>query len=139
MTDKELKKEKDELLSYLYDKISKVKSNSDLKEILRKVDDLNIYLDKNDSSTENFFDSISQFFSASMQGKIKKKLNDVFDKYDKIDKNGNPIYSDTDRARISDLIKNINDVCDRNFWDRFKIVLGIGSWISYLHEKNCLY
>lgn len=127
MTDKELKKEKDELLSYLYDKISKVKSNSDLKEILRKVDDLNIYLDKNDSSTENFFDSISQFFSASMQGKIKKKLNDVFDKYDKIDKNGNPIYSDTDRARISDLIKNINDVCDRNFWDRFKIVLGIGS------------
>ena len=127
MTDKELKKEKDELLSYLYDKISKVKSNFDLKEILRKVDDLNIYLDKNDSSTENFFDSISQFFSASMQGKIKKKLNDVFDKYDKIDKNGNPIYSDTDRARISDLIKNINDVCDRNFWDRFKIVLGIGS------------
>lgn len=127
MTDKELKKEKDELLSYLYDKISKVKSNSDLKEILRKVDDLNIYLDKNDSSTENFLDSISQFFSASMQGKIKKKLNDVFDKYDKIDKNGNPIYSDTDRARISDLIKNINDVCDRNFWDRFKIVLGIGS------------
>lgn len=127
MTDKELKKEKDELLSYLYDKISKVKSNSDLKEILRKVDDLNIYLDKNDSSTENIFDSISQFFSASMQGKIKKKLNDVFDKYDKIDKNGNPIYSDTDRARISDLIKNINDVCDRNFWDRFKIVLGIGS------------
>ena len=127
MTDKELKKEKDELLSYLYDKISKVKSNSDLKEILRKVDDLNIYLDKNDSSTENIFDSISQFFSAPMQGKIKKKLNDVFDKYDKIDKNGNPIYSDTDRARISDLIKNINDVCDRNFWDRFKIVLGIGS------------
>lgn len=127
MTDKELKKEKDELLSYLYDKISKVKSNSDLKEILRKVDDLNIYLDKNDPSIENFLDSISQFFSASMQGKIKKKLNDVFDKYDKIDKNGNPIYSDTDRARISDLIKNINDVCDRNFWDRFKIVLGIGS------------
>lgn len=127
MTNKELRKEKDELLSYLHDKISKVKNNSDLKEILQKVDNLNSYLDKNDSSLENLLDSISQVFSPSLQSKIKKKLNDIFDKYDKVDKNGNAVYSSNDKAKISELIKDINDICDRNFWDRFKIVLGIGS------------
>ena len=127
MTNKELKKEKDELLSYLHDKISKVKNNSDLKEILQKVDNLNSYLDKNDSSLENLLDSISQVFSPSLQSKIKKKLNDIFDKYDKVDKNGNAVYNSDDKAKISELIKDINDICDRNFWDRFKIVLGIGS------------
>lgn len=34
MTDKELRKEKDDLLDCLFEKISKVKSNTDLKEIL---------------------------------------------------------------------------------------------------------
>lgn len=53
MTDKELRKEKDDLLDYLFEKISKVKSNTDLKEILKKVDELNVYLDKNDSPLEN--------------------------------------------------------------------------------------
>lgn len=127
MKNRELEKEKDELLSYLHDKISKVKNNSDLKEILQNVDNLNMYLDKNDSSLENLLDTISQAFSPSLQSKIKKKLNDIFDKYDKVDKKGNAVYSDDDKTKIKDLIKNINDICDRNFWDRLKIVLGIGS------------
>lgn len=127
MKNRELEKEKDELLSYLHDKISKVKNNSDLKEILQNVDNLNMYLDKNDSSLENFLDTVSQAFSLSLQSKIKKKLNDIFDKYDKVDKKGNAVYSDDDKTKIKNLIKNINDICDRNFWDRFKIVLGIGS------------
>ena len=127
MKNRELEKEKDELLSYLHDKISKVKNNSDLKEILQNVDNLNMYLDKNDSSLENFLDTVSQAFSLSLQCKIKKKLNDIFDKYDKVDKKGNAVYSDDDKTKIKNLIKNINDICDRNFWDRFKIVLGIGS------------
>lgn len=127
MKNRELEKEKDELLSYLHDKISKVKNNSDLKEILQNVDNLNMYLDKNDSSLENLLDTVSQAFSLSLQSKIKKKLNDIFDKYDKVDKKGNAVYSDDDKTKIKNLIKNINDICDRNFWDRFKIVLGIGS------------
>lgn len=127
MIDRELKREKDEMLSYLYDKISRVKSNSDLKEILQRIDSLNSYFDKDDSSLENLFDSVSQFLSASIQSKIKKKLNDIFDKYDKKDKSGNPIYNSDDRTKISELIKCINEICDRNFWDRFKLVLGIGS------------
>ena len=60
MTDKELRKEKDDLLDYLFEKISKVKSNTDLKEILKKVDELNVYLDKNDSPLENLLDTITQ-------------------------------------------------------------------------------
>ncbi len=127
MKNRELEKEKNELLSYLHDKISKVKNNSDLKEILQNVDNLNMYLDKNDSSLENLLDTVSQAFSLSLQSKIKKKLNDIFDKYDKVDKKGNAVYSDDDKTKIKNLIKNINDICDRNFWDRFKIVLGIGS------------
>lgn len=127
MIDKELKKEKNEMLECLHDKISKVKNNSDLKDILHKVDILNVYLDKDDSSLENLLDSASQFFSTSLQSKIKKKLNDIFDKYDKVDKKGDAVYSSNDKEKIRELIKGINDICDRNFWDRFKIVLGIGS------------
>ena len=97
MTDKELQKEKDDLLAYLFEKISKVKSNTDLKEILKKVDELNVYLDKNDSPLENLLDTITQNLSTSIQTKIKRKLNDIF------------------------------EICDKNFWDRFKTVLGIGT------------
>ena len=42
-------------------------------------------------------------------------------------KKGDAVYSSNDKEKISELIKGINDICDRNFWDRFKIVLGIGS------------
>lgn len=127
MTDKELRKEKDDLLAYLFEKISKVKSNTDLKEILKNVDELNVYLDKNDSPLENLLDTITQNLSLSIQTKIKRKLNDIFDKYDKKSKTGTLIYTDSDRQKIQELIRQINEICDKNFWDRFKTVLGIGT------------
>lgn len=127
MTDKELRKEKDDLLDYLFEKISKVKSNTDLKEILKKVDELNVYLDKNDSPLENLLDTITQNLSTSIQTKIKRKLHDIFDKYDKKSKADELIYIDSDRQKIQELIRQINEICDKNFWDRFKTVLGIGT------------
>lgn len=128
MNDKDLKKEKEELLEYLYEKIAKVKSNSDLKDILKKIDELNSYLDKNDSKLENLIDSIVQKLSSSIRSKINAKIRDIFDKYDKKDKKtGELLYSDNDRQKIQELIKQINDICDKNFWDRFKTVLGIGT------------
>lgn len=127
MTDKELQKEKDDLLDYLFEKISKVKSNTDLKEILKKVDELNVYLDKNDSPLENLLDTITQNLSTSIQTKIKRKLHDIFDKYDKKSKADELIYTDSDRQKIQELIRQINEICDKNFWDRFKTVLGIGT------------
>lgn len=127
MTDKELRKEKDDLLDYLFEKISKVKSNTDLKEILKKVDELNVYLDKNDSPLENLLDTITQNLSTSIQTKIKRKLHDIFDKYDKKSKADELIYTDSDRQKIQELIRQINKICDKNFWDRFKTVLGIGT------------
>lgn len=127
MTDKELRKEKDDLLDYLFEKISKVKSNTDLKEILKKVDELNVYLDKNDSPLENLLDTLTQNLSTSIQTKIKRKLHDIFDKYDKKSKAGALIYTDSDRQKIQELIRQINEICDKNFWDRFKTVLGIGT------------
>lgn len=127
MTDKELRKEKDDLLDYLFEKISKVKSNTDLKEILKKVDELNVYLDKNDSPLENLLDTITQNLSTSIQTKIKRKLHDIFDKYDKKSKADELIYTDSDRQKIQELIRQINEICNKNFWDRFKTVLGIGT------------
>ena len=127
MTDKELRKEKDDLLDYLFEKISKVKSNTDLKEILKKVDELNVYLDKNDSPLENLLDTITQNLSTSIQTKIKRKLHDIFDKYDKKSKADELIYTDSDRQKIQELIRQINEICDKNFWYRFKTVLGIGT------------
>ena len=127
MTDKELRKEKDDLLDYLFEKISKVKSNTDLKEILKKVDELNVYLDKNDSPLENLLDTITQNLSTSIQTKIKRKFHDIFDKYDKKSKADELIYTDSDRQKIQELIRQINEICDKNFWDRFKTVLGIGT------------
>ena len=127
MTDKELRKEKDDLLDYSFEKISKVKSNTDLKEILKKVDELNVYLDKNDSPLENLLDTITQNLSTSIQTKIKRKLHDIFDKYDKKSKADELIYTDSDRQKIQELIRQINEICDKNFWDRFKTVLGIGT------------
>lgn len=127
MTDKELRKEKDDLLDYLFEKISKVKSNTDLKEILKKVDELNVYLDKNDSPLENLLDTITQNLSTSIQTKIKRKLHDIFDKYDKKSKADELIYTDSDRQKIQELIRQINEICDKNFWDSFKTVLGIGT------------
>lgn len=127
MNDKELRKEKEELLAYLYEKIDKVKSDSDLKEILKKVDELNSYFDIKDSKFENLIDAITQSLSCSTKSKIKKKLNDIFDKYEKKNKAGTLIYTDNERRKIQELIKQINDICDKNFWDRFKIVLGIGT------------
>lgn len=127
MNDKELRKEKEELLAYLYEKIDKVKSDSDLKEILKKVDELNSYFDIKDSKFENLIDAITQSLSSSTKSKIKKKLNDIFDKYEKKNKVGTLIYTDNERRKIQELIKQINDICDKNFWDRFKIVLGIGT------------
>lgn len=124
MTDKELRKEKDDLLDYLFEKISKVKSNTDLKEILKKVDELNVYLDKNDSPLENLLDTITQNLSTSIQTKIKRKLHDIFDKYDKKSKADELIYTDSDRQKIQELIRQINEICDKNFWDRFKTVWG---------------
>ncbi len=127
MTDKELRKEKDDLLDCLFEKISKVKSNTDLKEILKKVDELNVYLDKNDSPLENLLDTITQNLSTSIHTKIKRKLHDIFDKYDKKSKADALIYTDSDRQKIQELIRQINEICDKNFWDRFKTVLKIGT------------
>lgn len=127
MTDKNLRKEKDDLLAYLFEKISKVKSNTDLKEILKKVDELNEYFNKNDSPLENLLDTITQTLSTSIQTKIKHKINDIFDKYDRKDKTGALIYSDSERQKIQNLIEEINKICDRNFWKRFETILGIGT------------
>lgn len=98
-----------------------------MKEILKNVDELNVYLDKNDSPLENLLDTITQNLSTSIQTKIKRKLHDIFDKYDKKSKAGALIYTDSDRQKIQELIRQINEICDKNFWDRFKTVLGIGT------------
>ena len=125
MDKKELKKEKEELRDLLFQKIDSIKNNSDLKIVAEKVDALNTKLDVHDSRIANFFDAIN-FSLSSAKGKIKKQINDILDNYDKVKKD-TPVYSDNERASIGQLIKDIDEICNRNFWDRFKTVLGIGT------------
>ncbi len=128
MTDRELKKEKDELKDILFSKIENVKNNNDIKKIAEKVDALNEYLDGDDSRIANLIDNIAIIFSPTQKSKIKKKITDILDNYDKIDKkSGVPIYSNEKKEKIKNLIKEIDDICNRNLWDRFINVLGIGS------------
>lgn len=128
MTDRELKKEKDELKDILFSKIENVKNNNDIKKIAEKVDALNEYLDGDDSRIANLIDNIAIIFSPTQKSKIKKKITDILDNYDKIDKkSGVPIYSNVKKEKIKNLIKEIDDICNRNLWDRFINVLGIGS------------
>lgn len=128
MTDRELKKEKDELKDILFSKIENVKNNNDIKKIAEKVDALNEYLDGDDSRIANLIDNIEIIFSPTQKSKIKKKITDILDNYDKIDKkSGVPIYNNEKKEKIKNLIKEIDDICNRNLWDRFINVLGIGS------------
>ena len=127
MIDKELRKEKEELLTELFAKIDNVKKDNDLKDIYDEIKRVNDLLDNHDSKFDNLIDSISDILKPKIKGKIKSKLNDIFDNYDKRDKDGNTVYSENERNQIRCMLEKINAICDRNFWDRFKKVLGIGS------------
>lgn len=124
--DKDLKKEKEELRTLLFNKIDSVKKDSDLKAIAEKVDALNDKLDIHDSRLANFFDNISAHLS-TLKGKIRKQVNDILDNYDKVKKDKTPVYSNEEKAAIAQLIQDIDDICNRNFFDRFKIILAIGT------------
>lgn len=127
MTDKELKKEKEELLKMLFTKIDGVTNNNSLKEIFEIVKKQNALLDIHDSKFENLLDGLTGLFKPGTKDKIKHQLNDIFDKYDKRNKSGKWVYSPETRKQIADLIEKINKICDETFWDRFLKVLGIGS------------
>ena len=124
--DQNHKKEKEELQKLFFDKIDSVKKDSDLKAIAEKVDALNDKLDVHDSRLANFFDNLSAHLS-TLKGKIRKQINDILDNYDKVKKDKTPVYSDEEKAAITKLIQEIDEICNRNIWDRFKIILGIGT------------
>ena len=111
----------------LFEKIDGVNNNDSLKSIYEIVRKQNEFLDIHDSKFENLFDTITGFFKPNTKDKIKHALTDIFDKYDKKDKRGELIYPPKTRKQISDLIEQINKICDETFWDRFLKVLGIGS------------
>ena len=127
MVDKTLKKEKEELLKRLFDSIDGINNNNDLKEVYDQVSKTNDILDIHDSKFDNLVDSITERIKPKVTRKIKEKIKDILDNYDKTDKHGVLIYSEEERKQIRIMIEKVNDICNRNFWDRFKKVLGIGS------------
>jgi len=127
MTEKELKEEKRELIDLLFAKIDSIKSNDDLKAIYNLVTKTNEVFDIHDSKFENLGDIIVEWFKPTTKGKIKNKISDLFDKYDKKNKDGSFIYSDLERNQLKDMIQKINEICNKNFWDRFLDILRIGS------------
>lgn len=127
MSNDELKKEKHELISMLLVKIDSVKNNSDLKCIYDELKKVNDLLDMYDNKFDNLWDFVSETFKPKTKDKIKNCLNDIFDNYDKKNKDGTFKYSEEDRTLIKGLINKINDICDKDFWERFKKVLGMGT------------
>ena len=127
MNNKELKQEKKEILELLYDKINNIKDENRLKKVGEKVKNLNDLLNIHDSKKDNFWDTLQNAITFKEKGRVKNKISDIMDKYDAVDKQGNPIYSDIERQKIKDLIKNINDICNDDFWHRFLEVLHMGS------------
>lgn len=127
MVDRSLKKEKEDILKFLYEKIDVINNPYTLKCILEKVQRLNELLDIYDRPLENLFSDINVQITKNEKKKIKKLLSDIFDKYDARNKSGELIYSESNRKDIQQLIKEINEECDKSFLDRFLTILGIGS------------
>ena len=123
----ELKEERKKLREALYSRIDQVTHNNDLNEIAQKVIKLNDYLDDKDTKLENLLDSISNAFTTNQKSRIKKVIDDILDKYDKVRKDGTPCYSTDDKVKIQTLVHEIDEICNRNFWDRFKTAWSIGS------------
>lgn len=123
----ELKEERKKLREALYSRIDQVTHNNDLNEIAQKVIKLNDYLDDKDSKLENLLDSISNAFTTNQRSRIKRVIDDILDKYDKVRKDGTPFYSADDKAKIQMLVHEIDEICNRSFWDRFKTAWSIGS------------
>jgi G3E family GTPase len=127
MIDKKMKEEKEEILKLLYNKIDSINDTNTLKRIAEKVKKINDLLDIYDTKFENLLSTVIQFFTPKEKSRIKKMLEDIFDKYDKRDKQGQLLYSETYRKEIQNLIEEINKECDKDFWTRFKTILGIGT------------
>ena len=127
MIDKKMKEEKEEILKLLYNKIDSINDTNTLKRIAKKVKTINDLLDIYDTKFENLLSTVIQFFTPKEKSRIKKMLEDIFDKYDKRDKQGQLLYSETYRKEIQNLIEEINKECDKDFWTRFKTILGIGT------------
>ena len=125
--DGELKKEKEELIRSIYNRIDSVDNENDLKDICDRIKKTNDLLDNHDGRIKDIMDSISNRLKRKTKDKIKALIKDVFDNYDKKEKDGSYRYSESERREIKILIEEINKICDRTFWDRFKKVLGIGS------------
>ena len=126
MTDKELKKEKEEVIDFLFKKIDSVKDNNKLQRILKATEPVKEYTDIYDNALEQFLGKIADSMNEKIKARIKRWLRDIFDKYDKCDRKGAPLYSDEAKRRIASMIREINKICDESLWDRFLRVLGIG-------------
>ena len=123
----ELKEERKKLREALHARIDQVTHNNDLTEISQKVIALNDYLDDKDTKLENVLDAISNAFTRDQKSRIKNVIDDILDKYDKVRKDGTPCYSADDKARIQTLVREIDEICNRNFWNRFVNAWSIGS------------
>ena len=123
----ELKVERKKLREALYARIDQVTRNNDLNEIAQKVIALNDYLDDKDTKLENVLDTLSNVFTTTQKSRIKKVIDDILDKYDKVKKDGTPCYSASDKEKIQTLVREIDEICNRNFLDRFVNAWNIGS------------
>lgn len=118
--------EKADLQKTLIEKVEATKDEEKLRKIMEILRDTNNKLNHHDSAFENFLSNVVGLLTPKQKKKAVLFIKDIFDKYDKKEK-GIDIYSPAEKQMIADAIKQINDICDEDFWDRFWKVLGVGS------------
>ncbi len=121
------KQEKKEIRELLFAKIDATRGDRKLSEIYQCVSKLNDLVNDKDTKFENMFDAIGDFFTTSQKGKIKNKIDDALDKYDKVQKDGKPFYSDETKAEIKQLIEKIDEICNKSFIERMANMINKGS------------
>lgn len=115
--------EKAELREDIVSQIYTIKNKTKQERISKLLEELNALVNGKDSKLQNLLDAFTLFFIKCNKKKMVHLVDDILDKYDKTDKDGNPIYSTEIKNKIKRTFEDIIKICQEDFWDRFRIVI----------------
>lgn len=127
MTKNELKQQKAEIRETLLGKVDTLNDKDSLNKVFNILNTLNENLNYHDSRFENYFDDISLKMAKKDKDKIKRLITDILDDFDKTNRDGSSRYTDKEKEAIRNAVRQVNEICDKNFWQKLLEVIGIGS------------
>lgn len=127
MIKNELKQQKAEIRETLLNKVDTLNDKDSLNKVFNILNNLNENLNYHDSRFENYFDDISLKMVKKDKDKIKRLITDILDDFDKVNRDGSSKYTDKEKEAIRSAVGQVNEICDKNFWQKLLAVIGIGS------------